>query len=47
MTKKGIEVNDLSNVQYSVNNRIRVRFKTSMLRSVVRNYNDKCIVLKA
>ena len=42
--KKWIEVNDLSGGQYFVNKNIR--FKTSMLRSSLCNYDDTCIVLK-
>ena len=38
VTKKWIEVNDLSGGQYSVNK--NVRFKTSMLRSNLCDYND-------
>ena len=44
VTKKWIEVNDLSSGQYSVNKNIR--FKTSMLRSDLCDYNDAYIVLK-
>ena len=44
MTKKWIEVNDLSSVQYSVNKNIR--FKTSVLRIVVCDYSDAYIVVK-
>ena len=42
--KKWIEVNDLSNGQYSVNK--YVRFKTSMLRSDLCDYSDAYIVVK-
>ena len=38
VTKRWIEVNDLSGGQYSVNK--NVRFKTSMLRSNLCDYND-------
>ena len=41
MTTKWIEVNDLLNVQHSLNKNIR--FKTSMVRS---DYSDAYIVLK-
>ena len=44
VTKKWIEVNDLSSGQYSVNKSIR--FKTSMLRSDLCNYRDAYIVIK-
>ena len=36
--------NDLSSGQYSVNKNIR--FKTSMVRSYLCNYNDTCVVVK-
>ena len=38
VTKKWIEVNDLSSGQYSVNKKIR--FETSMLRSDLCDYSD-------
>ena len=44
MTRKWIELNDFSNVQYSVNKNIR--FKTPMLRSHVSDYGDAYIVVK-
>ena len=44
VTKKWVEVNDLSIGQYSVNKNIR--FKTSMLRSDLCNYRDAYIVVK-
>ena len=44
LTKKWIEVNDLSSCQYSVNK--NMRFKTSMLRSHLCDYNDLYIVVK-
>ena len=44
MTRKWIEVNDLSGSQYSVNKNIR--FKTSILRSDFRDYSDAYIVVK-
>ena len=44
MTKKGIEVNDLSSGQYFVNK--NSRFKTSMLRSDLRDYKDAYIAVK-
>ena len=44
VTKKWIEVNDLSSGQYSVNKNIR--FKTSMLRSDLCDYSDAYIVVK-
>ena len=44
VTKKRIEVNDLSSRQYSVNKNIR--FKTSMLRSNLCDYSDAYIVVK-
>ena len=44
MTRKWIEVNDLSGGQYSVNKNIR--FKTSILRSDLRDYSDAYIVVK-
>ena len=42
MTKKCIEVNDLSNGQHSVNK----KFKTSMLRLDLCDYSDAYIVVK-
>ena len=42
--KKWIEVNYLSNGQYSVNKNIR--FKISMLRSYLYDYSDAYIVVK-
>ena len=44
VTRKWIEVNDLSGNQYSVNKNIR--FKISMLRSDFQNYSDAYIVAK-
>ena len=44
MTEKWIEVNDLLSGQYSVNKNIR--FKTSMLRSGLRDYSDVYIPVK-
>ena len=44
VTRKWIEVNDLSSGQYSVNENIR--FKTSMLRSDLCDYSDAYIVVK-
>ena len=44
VTKKWIEINDLSSGQYFVNK--NVRFKTSMLRSDLCVYSDACIVVK-
>ena len=44
VTKKWVEVNDLSSSQYSVNKNIR--FKTSTLRSDLCNYSDGYIVVK-
>ena len=44
MTKKWIEVNDLSSGQYSVNKYIR--FKTLMFRSDFCDYKDAYIVVK-
>ena len=44
LTKKWVEVNDLSCGQYSVNKNIR--FKTSMLRSDICDYSDAYIVVK-
>ena len=44
MTKKWVEVNDLSNGQYSDNKNIR--FTTSMLRSNLYDYSDASIVAK-
>ena len=43
VTKKWIEVNDLSGGQYSANN---IRFKTSMLRSDLCEYCDAYTVVK-
>ena len=43
VTKKCVEVNDLSSGQYSVKN---IRFKTSMLRSDLCDYSDAYIVVK-
>ena len=42
--KKWVEVNDLLNGQYSVNKNIM--FKTSMLRSDLRDYSNSYIVVK-
>ena len=44
MTKKWVEANNLSNSQYSASKNIR--FKTSMLRSDLCDYNDAYIVAK-
>ena len=44
VTKKWIEINDLSSGQYSVNKNIR--FKTSILRSDLDDYSDAYIVVK-
>ena len=44
LTKKWIQVNDLSGGQYSVNKNLR--FKTSMLGTVLCDYNDAYIVVK-
>ena len=44
VTKKWIEINDLSSGQYSVNKSIR--FETSMLRSDLCDYSDAYIVVK-
>ena len=44
MTKKRIKVNDLAGHQYSTNK--DRRFKTSMLRSDLRDYSDAYIVAK-
>ena len=44
VTKKWVEINDLSSGQYSVNKNIR--FKTSMLRSCLCDYSDAYIVAK-
>ena len=44
VTKKWIEVNDLSSGQYPVDKSIR--FKTSMLRSNLCDYSDAYIVVK-
>ena len=44
MTKKLVEVNDLSIDQCSVSKNIR--FKTSMLRSDLYGFGDACIVIK-
>ena len=43
VTRKWIEVNDLSGGQYSVNKNIR--FKTPMLRSDFSDYNDAYFVV--
>ena len=44
MTKKLIEVNDLSNSKYSVNKNIK--FKTPMLKSNLCDYSDAYTVMK-
>ena len=44
VTKRWIEVNDLSSVQYSASKNLR--FKTSMLRSDLCYYRDLYIVVK-
>ena len=44
MTKKWIEVNDLSNGQYSINKNIR--FKTLMFGSDLCDYSDAYVVVK-
>ena len=44
LTRKWIDVNDLSGRQYSANK--NVRFKTLMLRSDLRAYSDVYVVLK-
>ena len=44
MTKKWVEVNDLSRGQYSAKK--NTSFKTSMLRSDLCDYNDAYIVVK-
>ena len=44
VTKQWVEKNDLSSGQYSVNKNIR--FKTSMVRSYLCDYNDACVVVK-
>ena len=44
VTKKQIEVDDLSNSQYSVNK--NVRFETSILKSYLCDYSDVYIVVK-
>ena len=44
MTRKWIEVNDLSGGQYSINKNIR--FKKLMLRSDLCSYSDAYIVVK-
>ena len=44
MTKKWIEVNDLSSSQYSASK--NTRFKTSMLRSDLCDYSNAYIVVK-
>ena len=44
VTKKWLEVNDLSSDQYSVHK--NVRFKTSILRSDLSDYSDAYIVVK-
>ena len=43
-TKKWIEINDLSNGQFSASK--NMRFKTSMLRSDLCGYSDAYIVVK-
>ena len=45
MTKTWIKTNDLSSVQYSVNENIRFN-KTSILRSDLSDYSDTNIVVK-
>ena len=44
VTKKWVEVNDLSSGQYSINKNIR--FKNSMLRSDLFDYSDSYIAVK-
>ena len=44
VTRKWIEVKDLSGGQYSVNT--NMRFKTPMLRSHLCDYSSVCIVVK-
>ena len=44
VTKKWVEVNDLSSGHYSVNKNIK--FKTSMLRSDLCDYSETYIVVK-
>ena len=44
VTKKWIEINDLSGGQYSFNK--NVRFKTYMIRSDLYNFSDAYIVVK-
>ena len=44
VTRKWIELNDLSNGQYSTRNNIR--FKTFMLRPDLRDYNNSYILVK-
>ena len=44
VTKKWVEVNDLSSGQYSINKNIR--FKTSMLRSDLCDYSDEYTAVK-
>ena len=44
MTKKWVEVNDLSSGQYQSNKNIR--FKSLMLRSDLRDYSNAYIVVK-
>ena len=44
VTKKWVEVNDLSSGQYSINKNIR--FKTSILRSDLCDYSDAYIIIK-
>ena len=44
VTRKWVEVNDLSNGHYSVKRNIR--FKTPMLRSILLDYSDVYIVVK-
>ena len=44
VAKRWIEVNKLSNSQYSLN--IKIRFYTPMVRSDLCNYSDACVVIK-
>ena len=44
VTKRWLEVNDLSSGQYSINK--NMRFKTSVLRSYLCDYSDACITVK-
>ena len=46
VTRKWIKLNDLSNVQYSVNMYKYIRLKTLMLRSDLCDYSDVFIVVK-